>query len=124
MAFHSERQVLVNGELVDDVELLEERGDAARPGIVGVARPKGAPSTLHGSARRLQRAGQHLHQRRLSGAVLADKAMDGAALDREADVVDRPHAGIILGESIDGKDGRWLLARHGGPSPGKAARPR
>ena len=41
-------------------------------------------------------AAQHLHQRRLAGAVLADQADDLAGADRQAHVVQRQDARIAL----------------------------
>ena len=43
-------------------------------------------------------AGQHLHQRRLAGAVLADDGVDVAALDHQVDVLQRLDARKRLGD--------------------------
>ena len=45
---------------------------------------------------RLVDAGQDLDQRRLAGAVLADQRGDLAGIEREADIVQRAHAGEAL----------------------------
>ena len=50
-------------------------------------------------------ARQHLHQRRLAGAVLADHGMDLAFLDAEVDVRQRLHARERLGDVAHLEDG-------------------
>ena len=50
-------------------------------------------------------ARQHLHQRRLAGAVLADHGMDLALLDAEVDVRQRFHARERLGDVAHLEDG-------------------
>ena len=45
------------------------------------------------------RAAEHLHQRRLAGAVLAEQHMRLARPDRERDVAQRAHAGIALADA-------------------------
>ena len=56
----------------------------------------------------LVHAGKDLDQRRLAGAVLAEKRMDLAAADVEIDVVERPRRGEPLDEALD--DEERLLA--------------
>ena len=46
-------------------------------------------------------AGDDLDQRRLAGAVLAQKRMHLAGMDVEADIVQRPHAGKRLAQAFD-----------------------
>jgi hypothetical protein len=49
-------------------------------------------------------AGQHLHQRRLAGAVLAADGVDLAALDAEIDVLQRLDARKRLGDAAHLED--------------------
>ena len=46
-------------------------------------------------------AGEDAHRRRLAGAVRAEEAEDLAALDAEADVVDRRDAAVAFREVLD-----------------------
>ena len=64
-----------------------------------------------GAAVRPDDAGEHLHQRRFAGAVLADHRMDRAGRDVEAHVGDRHHAAVALGEVADGDERR--VGSHG-----------
>ena len=45
-------------------------------------------------------AGQHLDQRRLAGAVVAEQADDLALVDVEVDVVERLHAAVELADVL------------------------
>ena len=64
-----------------------------------------SPSRRIVAAVRPDDAGEHLHQRRLAGAVLADHGVDGAALDVDVHVGERDHAAIALGEVPDRDEG-------------------
>src|SRR6185437_11187766 len=81
-----EIEVLTNGELGVERKRLRHVADApARVEVAGVdllAEKQGVAFI------RRQQSGQHLHRRRLAGAVRPDKAEDLAALDGEADMVD------------------------------------
>jgi hypothetical protein len=48
-------------------------------------------------------AGQDLHERRLTGPVLADERVHAGRLDRERDLGDGPDAAVVLrdGEELD-----------------------
>ena len=50
---------------------------------------------------RLQRAEQHFHQRRLAGAVLAEKRVDFAFRDGEVDMIARGQRAEYLRQSAD-----------------------
>ena len=50
-------------------------------------------------------AGKDLDERRLAGAVLAEQGDDLSWRDREADIVERPHAGEQLGQVLRDEDG-------------------
>src|SRR5919204_343233 len=53
---------------------------------------------------RCAEAREHLDQRRLAGAVLADQRVDLAAVEREVDAVQRPRAGERLAQPADRQD--------------------
>ncbi|MGY4425581.1 hypothetical protein ACVWY2_008030 [Bradyrhizobium sp. JR6.1] len=88
-------------EILEQVQLLVHKGDAGQgrlvhrhPCVVVAA------DADHARARR-DHAGQHAHQRRFAGAVLADQAQHLAAADAQIDVVERPDAGIGLADSAE-----------------------
>ena len=80
--------------------VLEHRLDA------GVARARRVPARLALTAHqnfpagRLDRAGEHLDQRRFAGAVIAEKAYDLAAIDVEIDAADREDPSVGLGDAF------------------------
>ena len=89
-------EVLPHRELGIERERLRHVADAmARLQIACVERP--AEQQRFALAGR-QEPGQHLHRRRLAAAVRADKAEDLAALDGEADPVDRSEIAEPAGE--------------------------
>ena len=51
-------------------------------------------------------AGQHVHQRRLAGAVLAEQHMHLAGLQVEIDAAQRVHAAETLGDASHGQQRR------------------
>ena len=56
------------------------------------------PRTRISPLRRLDRAGEHLDQRRFAGAVVAEQADDLAAVDMQVDAADREHPAVGLGD--------------------------
>ena len=89
-------EVLPDRQLGIERERLRHVADAiARVQVAGIERP--AEQQRFALAGR-QQPGQHLHRRRLAAAVRADKAEDLAALDREADMVDRGEIAEPAGE--------------------------
>jgi hypothetical protein len=72
--------------------------------------------------------GEHLHQRRLAGTVLAADRVDLAAAHRQVDLLQRLHAGEGLGDPAHLQDvlgsHQRPLARAGwdGPPPGSTRR--
>ena len=61
----------------------------------------GSPSEVDLAAIGLVVAGEHLHQGRLAGAVLAEQRVDLAGAHLERDVVERLHPGERLGDAVD-----------------------
>ena len=68
---------------------------------LGEAKVTGLPSTRISPSVGVEQPVEHVHQRRLAGAVLAEQAVDLARLDGQVDVVvgrERPEP---LGEPLD-----------------------
>ena len=87
--------------------------------VLGVARP----ADLHGPAIELDRAGvgamragQHLHQGRFAGAVLADQSVHFPGGDVEADAVERAHARERLDDPFHLEERGAFAHRTGGIS--------
>ncbi len=72
----AEPDVLGDGALGQQVELLEHRGDAGTLGLERVVEVHRAAVELDGAAVGGVDAGQDLHQRRLAGAVLPDQPVN------------------------------------------------
>ena len=107
-------------EKADRVGQFASKEDVARNGLLdaeravlehclntGVARACGIPAGLalaaHQdlAARRLNRAGKHLDQRRLAGSIVTEQTHDLAAIDVKIDAADREHAAIALGDILE-----------------------
>ena len=84
----AERHVLPHGQRLDEAEVLVDharcRARAASTGST-IVDHFAVQSDLAGVGK--DQADQHLHQRRLAGAVLAEDAVDAAAMQREVDLV-------------------------------------
>ena len=119
-------------EVVEEVELLVHEGDAGAErlgdrerGVLDAADRDRAGGGRHDAA-------QHLHQRRLAGAVLADQPHHLAGMHGEADALEGAHAGVGLldgaefeqrlghGRSWTGIDGASILRGVSGQRPEKA----
>ena len=92
----AETDVLFHPQLLHHIELLEEHTDPRAHGIPGGSRAEILAVVEHLSRSFLVRAGQDLDERGFSCAVLADQAVTGAALDFEADLVQRLDAREVL----------------------------
>jgi hypothetical protein len=94
----SEKDVGCDIEVVREIELLMNQGNAEmfrRPHTVDTHRPVfeqnlAAVGFLH--------TGENLHQRALARAVLANDRQNFTLVQRERNVVQRPHAGELFGE--------------------------
>ena len=82
LAFGAEDDVFEHGEILDQHEMLVDHADAERDGVVGRLDRDRLAADPDLAAVGLVEAVEDRHQRRLAGAVLADDAVDGAALDR------------------------------------------
>ena len=93
--------VLGDGQLREQQQLLEDRGDAAALGVMRVREANDIAVQADGALVGLVEAGDDLDQRRLAGAVLAEQGMHLAGADIEADPVQRAHAGKRLGDLVE-----------------------
>ena len=89
----AEKDVLGHREVVEQHGLLVDGGDAVLEGLVGAGKMDGLAADADLAGVGLVDAGEDLHQRRLAGAVLADQRGDLAGIERQADIVERAHAG-------------------------------
>ena len=94
--FHPQREVFLDGELVNHIEFLEQGADSFLLRIPGAVRIVLFAIEQNPSARSRIRAGQHLDQGGFPGAVLPNQAVNGIPLDVETDIIDRPDTGEIL----------------------------
>ena len=98
-------QLLAEEEVGDDVEVLAEReiledgGDAERERVGRAGQRHRLAAEVDRAGGRLVHAGEHLDQRRLAGAVVADQGDDLAGMDVEIDVGQRRDGAEILGDA-------------------------
>ena len=75
-----------------------DRRDAAGAGIPRIGEANALAVHQDRATGWLVEAGEHLDQRRLAGAIVAQQADDLAGQDRQRDVVERVDAGEALGD--------------------------
>ena len=97
----SEQDVLGDGEVRAERELLMDEGDAAPPRLERRGRGVGPIVELHLAAVRMQRAGDDAHQRALAGAVLPDQGVHLAGVEHQVHAVQRHRRAEPLGEARD-----------------------
>ena len=96
--------VLGDGEVRAERQLLEHAAYAERVralhrvGGLGLAADRDRAAVGRGDA------GEHVHQRRLAGAVVADEADALAGRDREVDAVERPDGAEMLLDAVQRDD--------------------
>ncbi len=95
------RDVLGHRHGVDEAEVLVDEGDGHGVG----ARCDVLPLPAHPAFGRRIDPGQDLDQRRLAGAVLAQKRVDFAPMHVEIDVVERQRAGELLDDAAELEEG-------------------
>ena len=119
----AEEDVLGDVEVRHQVELLVDRRDAVLDRLRRRRERRLLAVPDEGALVGLVEAGEHLDQRRLAGAVLAEQAVHLAGPDVEVDAVERPDAGELLddpghlqqGAAVTGR----LLRRRYGARPGR-----
>ena len=108
-----EEDALGDGQVLDEVELLIDRRDAAllHGGRIAERQRLAADDDL--AAGRLDRSRHALDQRRLAGAVGAEQAVDLTLEDVEAHALERLYAGILLDQVANLEHLRCVLGgRH------------
>ena len=103
LAFGTEDDVLDNREILDQHEVLMDHADADGDGVVRRVDRHRLAADPDLAAVGLVEAVEDRHQRRFAGAVLADDAVDRAALDFQMDVtvgMDRAEA-LVDADKLD-----------------------
>ncbi|MCY1250945.1 hypothetical protein D9M72_646440 [compost metagenome] len=87
ISVHRQRDVFRDGQRLEQRKMLKNHADAelARRRRAGDAHATPLPHDLTG--RRRENAEQHLHQRRFSGTVFAEKGVDFALVYLQVDVI-------------------------------------
>ena len=88
----AEHDVLEDGQVVGEHEVLEDHPDALRDRVGGLTEGDLRAVDHDRAVVGLLHPVQDLHQGRLAGAVLADQCVDGALPHRDVDVVVGDHA--------------------------------
>ena len=96
----AEHDVLEDGEVVGEHEVLEDHADARVDRVGGAAQGQRLAVDGDGALVGLLHAVEDLHQRRLAGAVLPDDRVDGAAPDGDLDVLVGDDAREALGDAV------------------------
>jgi hypothetical protein len=108
----AQEQVVRDGQLADQRQLLEDGahsvGDRARRCQVADV----FPADGHGASVPADRAGEHLDQRRLAGAVLAEQRVHLPPPQAEGDPVDGGHAPVALGDPLRLQDHVMRVVGH------------
>ena len=96
----AEEDVLGDGEVAGEVELLVDGRDAQRLGVVRAADLDGLSLEQDLPLVLAVRTREDLDQGRLAGAILAEEGVDLALLDRQLDAFERPDAGERLPDAL------------------------
>ena len=113
LALGAEDDVFEHREILDQHEVLVDHADADGDGVVGRVDRHRLAADADLAAVGLVEAVEDRHQRRLAGAVLADDAVDGAALDFQMDVAVGMDRAKTL---VDADQARLQLPPYGGPT--------
>lgn len=97
----AEYDVLQDGEVVGEHEVLVDHADAAVDGVARVGERGLFAVHRDGALVRLLHAVQDLHQSGLAGAVLTDESVDGTAAHGDVDVVVGHDPGEPLGDAAE-----------------------
>ncbi len=100
----AEEDRLVDAQVLDEVELLVDRRDAARERLGRLTGGQRLAVDEHLARRRLDHARDALDERRLAGAVRAEQAVDLAGAHVEVDAVERLRSRVVLREPADLED--------------------
>ena len=102
----AERHVLPHRERLDEREVLVHHADAVGSSVDRILDLDRLAVTAHLAGVGDDEADQHLHQRRLAGAVLTEDAVDAPGAQGQVDVVAGDDSAEALGDA-DQLDRRW-----------------
>jgi hypothetical protein len=85
----SQQHVFGDGEAFHQLEVLVNHADAVLHGVARANKPAGHAGDLDRARIRRIEAGGHVHQRRFTGAVFAQKRVNLAVFDAQMRVVER-----------------------------------
>ena len=103
-ALAAQEEVVVDGQFVDQREVLVDGVDAFRARVVDAFRRVGLAVQEHLARVLLLEAAEDLDQRRLAGAVVAEQAEHLALAQVQVDVAQRGHRAEALGDVLDAQD--------------------
>ncbi len=101
----ADEQILQGAQGMKQVRVLRHHRDAEAPGVLGGELGDGLTGDLQGPAIRGDLSGDHLHERRLARAVLADERMQFSGADTQRDVVKGNDAGVLLAQATTFESG-------------------
>src|SRR5690606_6916106 len=107
----TEKQVLRNGQVLQQVHLLVDRANAKRLRFRHVAGLDLRPVQHDAASVAGVNAGQDLDERRLAGAVFAEQRVDLSAVEREVYVVERGDAEKALADGARFQKGSGFHVR-------------
>ncbi len=96
----------------EQIQFLKHDADAGGDGVILVTQDQRLAVQRDLTFGKFLDPGDHFHQRRFSGAVLADQHVDRAHTDIEIDALQRAGAGIDLDRATDRKPDRVLGGGH------------
>jgi hypothetical protein len=97
----AQEHILGDGALGDDRHLLRDERDAPLQRLAGRPESDGLAAERHLALIGRKDPGHDLAEGGLAGPVLADEGVDGAGVDRDRDVVERPGAAERLADLAD-----------------------
>ena len=101
----AEEQVLLDGHIGHEAELLEDRADALLTGVVHGPEVRGRAPEPHLALVGLQRARDDVDEGRLAGAIFAEEHVDFSGEQVEIDVIESLHAGKPLAQCAQAEQG-------------------
>src|SRR5262249_7371718 len=96
-----EADVISNGEISEEVTLLEDGDDAGGAGVVGRAEGDEPAVEAYLAGVGCEDAGEDVEEGGLAGAVLADEGVDGAGTQDEGDAAQGHDAGERLADVVE-----------------------
>jgi hypothetical protein len=117
LRFTSDKDIFCNRQVIHQLQFLMNDADAGRLCLARAVKIDTLAVIANFSGIFRIDAGEYLHQRRLSGAVLAHQGMNFAGIQFEADVVQRPDARKTLAQLLNGSEFHGHGPSHPGLTP-------